>query len=81
MIWMLLQDRHLLIEDFQPSKEADLKEQCPEVRSLLGVFDGHKRSEPAETAARRLPELLSRLGLFLCNVLPCTNSCTCSQQG
>ncbi|CAL5218369.1 g37 [Coccomyxa viridis] len=55
-----MQDRHLLIEDFQPSKEADLKERCPEVRSLLGVFDGHKRSEPAETAARRLPELLSR---------------------
>ena len=54
-----LQDRHLIIEDFQPSKEAGLKERCPEVRSLMGVFDGHKRSEPAETAARRLPELLA----------------------
>ena len=55
-----LQDRHLLIEDFRPSKKADLKEVCPEVRSLAGVFDGHKRSEPAETAAQRLPEILSR---------------------
>ena len=54
-----LQDRHLIIEDFQPSEKAGLKERCPEVRSLMGVFDGHKRSEPAETAARRLPELLA----------------------
>ena len=65
MTRLCLQDRHLLIEDFQPSKEANLKERCPEVRSLLGVFDGHKRSEPAETAARRLPELLSRSGPFM----------------
>ena len=55
-----LQDRHLLMEDFQPSKGAALKERCPEVRSLAGVFDGHKRHEPAETAAKRLPELLAK---------------------
>ena len=39
-----------------------MKEQCPELRSLAGVFDGHKRAEPAETAAKRLPELLARSG-------------------
>ena len=55
-----LQDRHLLMEDFRPSKGAALKERCPEVRSLAGVFDGHKRHEPAETAAKRLPELLAK---------------------
>ena len=66
--WLRLQDRHLLIEDFKPSEEADLKERCPEVRSLVGVFDGHKRSEPAETAARRLPELLSRSGPVLAGI-------------
>ena len=55
-----LQDRHLLMEDFQPSKGAALKERCPEVRSLAGVFDGHKRHESAETAAKRLPELLAK---------------------
>ena len=63
-----LQDRHLLIEDFQPSKAANLKERCPEVRSLVGVFDGHKRSEPAETAARRLPELLSRSDTYCAGI-------------
>ena len=55
-----LQDRHLLMEDFQPSKGAALKKRCPEVRSLAGVFDGHKRHEPAEIAAKRLPEILGK---------------------
>ena len=40
-----------------------MKERCPELRSLVGVFDGHKRAEPAKTAAKRLPELLARSGL------------------
>ena len=39
-----------------------MKERCPELRSLAGVFDGHKRAEPAEMAAKRLPELLARSG-------------------
>lgn len=51
------------MQNFQPSKEANVKERCPELRSLAGVFDGHKRAEPAETAAKRLPELLARSGL------------------
>jgi hypothetical protein len=58
-----VKDRHLLMQNFQPSKEANVKERCPELRSLAGVFDGHKRAEPAETAAKRLPELLARSGL------------------
>lgn len=52
--------------EFQPSEAAaqSARERCPEVRSLVGVFDGHKRHEPAEMAAKRLPQLLARSALL-----------------
>ena len=71
----VLQDRHIIVRQLTPDPGADWAGRvAPGVeRSLVAVFDGHKRSDSAEMACTRMPEMLAGCGRRPCTPL---HSCT-----
>jgi hypothetical protein len=62
------QDRHVIVRELTPCRSepwaAKVSNGVP--RSFTAVFDGHKRSESADHAAKRMHELLAKcVPLFL----------------
>jgi hypothetical protein len=57
-----MQDRHTIIKELLPAKDESWASTLASIepRGFAAVFDGHKRSEPAETARHRLHVLLAQ---------------------
>ncbi len=56
------QDRHLILRELMPDQNEPWAASLASIepRGFAAVFDGHKRSEPAETAHHRLHQILAK---------------------